>query len=115
MDSTISLLEQIKILLALRTENRNSFNVFSALNRESDEKNVHCLMLYKLLSSDGGHGKGNAFLELFFNHVLKRPMPRHNVRVYREYSIDNYSTETGRIDLLIDDFYLVEYTEFYKI
>lgn len=79
-----------------------SFNVFKVLNVHYKEVPI-CRVMHELLSPEGGHGQGTAYLELFMEEVLAIPKNSlaedewDSVRVEREKVIDN----NRRIDLVI--------------
>ena len=76
------------------------FNIFEVADIAHDEV-VMCRVLYELLSPAGSHFQGNAYLKLFFDHVLNLEMSDaelETARVFREYQID----EQRRIDLVIE-------------
>ena len=96
-----SLLRQVQNILEIRAkvprQAGTAFNIFSILNKERDEVNTHCRVLYELLNPDGSHGMGDQFLREFFS-VIEQPYPGKNaVTVSREFSFPH-----GRIDLLIE-------------
>ena len=79
-----------------------SFNVFKVLNVHYKEVPI-CRMIHELLSPEGGHGQGTAYLELFMEEVLaiqKNSLADdewNSIKVEREKVIDN----NRRIDLVI--------------
>lgn len=100
------LLKETETLLEDHQQNINEtgsgFNIFTVLDRERKEESTHCRLIYELLNPEGSHGRGDVFLKLFFDTVIKQDFPtKGEVIVKREYSFDN-----GRIDLLLwgDDF-----------
>lgn len=80
-----------------------SFNVFKVLNVHYKEVPI-CRMIHELLSPEGGHGQGTAYLELFMEEVLaiqKSSLSKDewdSIKVEREKVIDN----KRRIDLVIE-------------
>ena len=100
------LLQQVANILDMRNKAANmrgdDFNIFTVLDMETNEVNTHSRLLFELLRPDGLHGMGKAFLEEFFNMVLRKPFPEI-VLVKREYSINALEDdEYGRIDLLLE-------------
>ena len=75
----------------IRDKDFNLFNLFAA---ENDEVSV-CWVIYSLLSSNGGHGMEDTYLNLFCEHVLK--LESKGKKAFR-----NVSTTYGRfIDLAV--------------
>lgn len=79
-----------------------SFNVFKVLNVHYKEVPI-CRVIHELLSPEGGHGQGTAYLELFMEEVLaiqKNSLADdewNSIKVEREKVTDN----NRRIDLVI--------------
>lgn len=100
------LLQQVANILDMRNKVTNArsdkFNIFTVLDMETKEVNTHCRLIYELLSPDGQHGMGRAFLDEFFDMVLHKPAPEF-VMIKREYAINALADdEYGRIDLLLE-------------
>lgn len=100
------LLQQVANILDIRNKVTNArsdkFNIFTVLDMETKEVNTHCRLIYELLSPDGQHGMGRAFLDEFFDMVLHKPAPEF-VMIKREYAINALADdEYGRIDLLLE-------------
>lgn len=100
------LLQQVANILDMRNKVANArsdkFNIFTVLDMETKEVNTHCRLIYELLSPDGQHGMGRAFLDEFFDMVLHKPAPEF-VMIKREYAINALADdEYGRIDLLLE-------------
>lgn len=100
------LLQQVANILDMRNKVANArsdnFNIFTVLDMETKEVNTHCRLIYELLSPDGQHGMGRAFLDEFFDKVLHKPAPEF-VMIKREYPINALEDdEYGRIDLLLE-------------
>ena len=53
-----------------------NFNVFSILDRESDEVKTHSAIIAELLNPHGSHSQGTLFLKLFLEKLLKEKMPK---------------------------------------
>ncbi len=86
-------------------ETGSAFNIFTVLDRERKEESTHCRLIYEMLSPEGSHRCGDAFLRMFFQDVLGKPY-KEEIIVYREKSIDE-----GRIDLVLEGkscFYPIE-------
>lgn len=49
---------------------KDRFNIFYALHKESDEVNLHSRFISYLLAKNSGHGKGDFFARIFFEIVL---------------------------------------------
>jgi len=64
---TISILKRAEEIKFLKGE---AFNIFTVLNIESDEVNLHNRFLAELLDPKGSHQLGSVFLNLFFNYIL---------------------------------------------
>ncbi|MBP1644632.1 MAG: hypothetical protein H6Q16_207 [Bacteroidetes bacterium] len=82
---------------------RKRFNIFRALHKEHDEKNLHSRFISYLLSPTSKHGMGNLFLKLFIERLLK------NFPNIENFNIDNcivlpdekYKNEHNYIDIYI--------------
>ena len=74
------ILAQVRVLKAKYDERAEvtgeNFNVFSILDRESDEVKTHSAIIAELLNPHGSHSQGTLFLELF----LKQLKPIIDVR-----------------------------------
>ena len=91
MDEAKLLLEKIKLINWKYEKELHDiqfeFNIFSILDLESDEVNLHSRFLFELLNPRGSHSQGNYFLDKFLrlkqidisNFELK------NIYVKREY------------------------------
>lgn len=79
------------------------FNIFQVLNVHYKEVPI-CRVIYELLSPEGSHGQGKAYLEIFMKEVLgigKASLAEEewtNIKVEREKVIDS----KRRIDLVIE-------------
>ena len=106
------LLKNIKIFLKLKEKADTDtygkdFTVFTALDNELDEKNVHTRFIYEIISPAAIHGMGVVFLEEFFNKVLHVGIPKNIacIEVYREQNFPkgiNGNNKAGFIDLYIE-------------
>ena len=92
--------EAKKIHDKLKEEKSQSsdFNIFTILNKETDEESTHCRFIYELLSPDGSHNQGDRFLKLFFEKVIGDEYPTEYAVVRREVCL----TDESRLDLMID-------------
>lgn len=95
--------EAEKIHNKLKEEKSKSsdFNIFTILDKETDEESTHCRFIYELLSPDGSHNQGDTFLKLFFKTVLgvsEEKYPTGYIVVRREACL----TTDSRLDLMID-------------
>lgn len=96
LDKAKELLDKREQHLRKARENGTEFNIFTVLDRERKEESTHCRLIYELLNPEGSHGRGDAFLRLFFD-TIKKPFPEHKkIIVERE-----RHTDYGRPDLLI--------------
>ena len=75
-DRLESILDQIRVLKAKYDERAEvtgeNFNVFSILDRESDEVKTHSAFIAELLNPQGSHSQGTLFLKLFLGKLLKK-------------------------------------------
>ena len=76
----------------------SNFNIFTILDKETDEESTHCRFIYELLSPKGSHNQGDTFLKLFFQKIIGEEYPTGYVVVRREVWLTNES----RLDLMID-------------
>lgn len=79
--------------------NKDRFNIFYALHKESDEVNLHSRFISYLLADNSGHGKGNLFAKLFFEFVLKKDNKFLNN--YEVIPNEFNKTEFKEIDILL--------------
>lgn len=116
-DRLESILDEVQVLKAKYDERvkatGENFNVFSILDRESDEVKTHSAIIAELLNPHGSHSQGTLFLKLF----LKRLKPiittsnehiRFKVRTEVFVSVPT-KEEKGFLDIVIesDDAYIV--------
>lgn len=89
-----------------RMKSGNAFNLFSVLGEEKREL-AHSSFLAELLNPVGSHGKGDSFLKLFLQMVLRDfYFDTKTTKVIVEYVIGPISKDWkygGRIDILITD------------
>lgn len=81
------------------------FNIFSLLNRESDEVVTHSKFIGELLNIKGSHGQKDKFLKLFVD-LLHKPLKfdTGSSRVYIEHHVGKVEDEHGgRIDIMLKD------------
>ena len=97
-------LNNAKIILDQQKEEKakgSELNIFTILNKETDEESTHCRFIYELLSPNGSHNQGDTFLKLFFKTVLgvsEEKYPTGYIVVRREACL----TTDSRLDLMID-------------
>ena len=102
--SAENFLDKAKIILDQQKEEKSKgseLNIFTILNKETDEESTHCRFIYELLSPEGSHNQGDKFLRLFFKNVLginEENFPTGYVAVRREVCL----TSDSRLDLMID-------------
>ena len=85
---------------AERKRNGEYFNVFR-LCRVDHYENLHSYILASLLNPEGNHGQGPLFLDMFLEFLddsFSSTFKSEQASVYTE-----YSTDFGRIDILIED------------
>lgn len=84
---------------ALASASGERFNIFTILNRETDEVQTHSAIIADLLNPVGLHGQGAVFARLFLDSLNINPDGdlRH-ARVHAEFD----SGEHGRIDILLE-------------
>lgn len=79
-DRLESILDQIRVLKAKYDERAEvtgeNFNVFSILDRESDEVKTHSAIIAELLNPQGSHSQGTLFLKLFLEKLLADEIPK---------------------------------------
>lgn len=90
--------EQCEAREEAKKDERDSYNLFEALNLTTREVECHSRFLYDLLNPKGRHGMGDMFLNTFLTKVCQlQNFDLSKVRVSREYVFKD-----GRIDLLIE-------------
>ena len=91
------------------------FNLFSILDRETDEEKTHSALIAELLNPQGSHGQGNVFLELFVELLSKKReisafwkkanIPTSNqidkMQIYTERNVGKYRRNECRLDILL--------------
>lgn len=105
MERIKSLLHQVAIIRQKNTEildaSGSRFNMFGLCGVNHYE-NTHSAIIAEFLNSNGSHGLKSKFLEAFIQYLstdfLIKDFNYENSRVHTE-----YSTEEGRIDILIED------------
>lgn len=76
------------------------FNIFDIANIQTDEVTI-CRVISELISPEGSHFQGDAYLKVFFEKVLKIDIDADELRtakVHREYGISNQR----RVDIVIE-------------
>lgn len=87
------------------------FNIFSIMSMERNEVYTHSAIISELLNTNGSHGQGDVFLDLFINEINKRfendenkiPYLRNSIS-YKESTIKDYipnEPSGGRIDIYV--------------
>ena len=83
-DRLESILDQIRVLKAKYDERAEvtgeNFNVFSILDRESDEVKTHSAFIAELLNPHGSHSQRTLFLKLFLEKLLKKLQEEQKVQ-----------------------------------
>lgn len=83
-----SILAQVRVLKAKYNERAEvtgeNFNVFSILDRESDEVKTHSAIIAELLNPQGSHSQGILFLKLFLKKLQKGQMAQKEQEELRE-------------------------------
>ena len=118
-----SILDQVRVLKAKYDERAEvtgeNFNVFSILDRESDEVKTHSAIIAELLNPQGSHSQGTLFLQLFLEKLLADEIPKLKcgedglsdeylkefevgVEVSFDRKLKEGKTERRRIDILIE-------------
>lgn len=84
-----------------------SFNIFSIMDKETDEVHTHSAVIAELLNPEGSHGNGDLYLQLFLQTIpelREMEFDTTKAKVKIEHiigDIKNKKTEGGRIDILI--------------
>lgn len=95
--------------------NGERFNLFSILDRETDEEKTHSALIAELLNPQGSHGQGSVFLKLFVELLSekreisafweKANIPTSNktdkMQVYTERNVGKYRKYECRFDILL--------------
>lgn len=93
----------------------DSFNLFTILDRETDEEKTHSAFIAELLDINGSHGQGDKFLNLFLELLSKKremsaywknakiPLldEMHKTRVYVERNVGVYRSIGCYLDILL--------------
>lgn len=91
------------------------FNLFSILDRETNEVKTHSALIAELLNPDGSHGRGNLFLKSFLEQLSKKKevsvfwknveIPTlgqlEKMKVYTERNVGVYRNLDSRLDILL--------------
>ena len=99
--SAENFLDKAKFILEQQKDKKSEsseLNIFTILDKETDEESTHCRFLYEMLSPNGSHNQGDAFLKLFFQTVIDKEYPTGYIIVRREICL----TDESRLDLMID-------------
>jgi len=96
---TDALMEVISDARAKTNKHGERFNIFSILRVHRNEAETHSRFLHELLTPQGRHGEGSAFLHLFLEGVLGlRASGEGPYRVSRELATE----EKRRVDIAIE-------------
>jgi hypothetical protein len=96
-------------------ENGENFNLFSILDRETDEVKTHSAIIAELLNPNGSHGQGNTFLRHFIDSLSEKKVNNSlwekadipnkskltDTQVYIERNIGKYRGIDCRLDILL--------------
>ena len=99
----------------IEKESGELFNLFSILDRETDEEKTHSALIAELLNPQGSHGQGNIFLKLFVGLLSNKKqisvywenanIPTisqiDKIQVYTELNIGKYREKECRLDILL--------------
>ena len=91
---------------AIASASGENFNIFTILDRETDEVKTHSTIIADLLNPDGLHGQGEVFARLFLKRLnIETHGDLRRARVRTEVGVG----EHGRIDVLfeVDNFCVV--------
>lgn len=89
------------------------FNLFSILDRETDEEKTHSALIAELLNPQGSHGQGDKFINLFISLLSQKkkesafwkdaiiPNQLNKLQVYTERNIGKYRKQECRLDILL--------------
>ena len=84
---------------ALASASGENFNIFTILDRETDEVKTHSAIIADLLNPDGLHGQGEVFARLFLDRLkIETHGDLRRARVGAEVDVG----EHGRIDVLFE-------------
>ena len=96
-------------------ESGEQFNLFSILDRETDEEKTHSAFIAELLNPQGSHGQGSVFLKLLVELLSEKreisalweksntPTSNeiHKMQVYTERNVGKYRKNECRLDILL--------------
>lgn len=89
----------------------NNFNLFSILDRETDEEKTHSALIAELLNPQGSHGQGDNFLNLFISLLTQKkkesafwkdsiiPNQLKKIQIYTERNVGKYRNHECRLDI----------------
>lgn len=80
---------------------KNRFNVFTALNKEFDEVNLHSRFISYLLSPKSGHGMNESFCEIFVREILNLNKGQFDLQDFEVLPNEKTKSEYKEIDILI--------------
>jgi PD-(D/E)XK nuclease superfamily len=84
MENLNQFLQKLKIEIDKIPPTKTEFNVFTALNLETDEVYCHSQLITEFLNPQGRHGKGDVFLKLFLQQIGFEKSHSANVCVLKE-------------------------------
>lgn len=126
MQNFINQLEKIKKEFEEESLKKNQFNIFSALHKETSEKQLHSRFISYLLSPVSKHGMGDTFLKAFietisesYSHIkeynIENSCVRPNEKDKREYKdIDILIKNNKQVIILENKIFAKDSTHFNK-
>jgi hypothetical protein len=114
-DILIKANEIVEIYENQEKENGEHFNLFSILDRETDEEKTHSALIAELLNPQGSHGQGNKFLTIFIdilsqkrensafwkNAIIPVSNQINKIQIYTERNVGKYRNQECRLDILL--------------
>ena len=100
-DSINNFLSKISVLdykFRLLEEDKEQFNIFTALHKERDEVRLHSRFISVLLSNESRHNKKDTFLKLFLQTLSIEKFEVENAKIY---PTEFQKSEFNEIDILI--------------
>lgn len=105
IDEVKLLLEKIELINSKYEKElediRSEFNIFSILNLESDEVNLHSRFLCELLNPKGSHSQEDYFLDRLLKQIGISNFELKNVCVRREYYNIDILITNSRMQVII--------------
>lgn len=84
-----------------KIRDKNRFNVFTALNKEYEEVNLHSRFISYLLSPKSGHGMNESFCEIFVREILNLDKGHFDLQDFEVLPNEKTKSEYKEIDILI--------------